>query len=58
MEFLIVTEVPVVTLPLAGRVREGGDWPGYRGSQHPLPASPVEGEVPLSICGTKVPLHV
>ena len=44
--------------PLRGGIQGGGREPEYRGSQHPLPASPVEGEVPLSICGTKVPLHV
>jgi hypothetical protein len=44
------TKSAVVTLPLAGRVREGGVWPGYRGSQHPLPTSPVKGEVPPGEC--------
>jgi crotonobetainyl-CoA:carnitine CoA-transferase CaiB-like acyl-CoA transferase len=26
----------------------GVDWPRYRGSRHPLPASPIKGEVPSS----------
>jgi hypothetical protein len=29
--------------------RVGGGWPGYVGSPHPLPTSPVEGEVPFRV---------
>ena len=44
------TKSPVVTLPLAGRGREGDDWPATMGLSHPLPTSPVEGEVPRGEC--------
>jgi hypothetical protein len=32
--------------PLRGGIKGGGGYPGHRGFQHPLPTSPVEGEVP------------
>ena len=44
------TKSAVATLPLAGRVREGGVWPKKTGLSHPLPTSPVKGEVPPGEC--------
>gem|GEM_PF-1248226 len=32
--------------PLRGGIKGGGREPGYLGPEHPLPTSPVEGEVP------------
>ncbi len=44
----------ICTLPLAGRVGEGDESHDVRlrdwGSEHPLPTSPVKGEVPLRVC--------
>jgi hypothetical protein len=37
------TNISVVTLPLAGRVREGGGWPEYRGSCTPSQPPPSRG---------------
>ena len=45
-----IAKAAVVTLPLAGRVREGDDWPATMGLSHPLPTSPVKGEVPRGEC--------
>lgn len=39
---------------LRGGIKGGGREPGYRGLQHPVPACPVEGEVPHGGCGESV----
>jgi hypothetical protein len=41
--------------PLRGGIKGGGREPGYCGSQHPLLASPVKGEVPRGDCGEMEP---
>jgi hypothetical protein len=43
--------------PLRGGIKGGGREPGYRGSEHPLLASPVKGEVPRGGWGKMVPSH-
>ena len=49
---VFVTIVPVDTLPLAGRDQGWGMFsPDIRANHHPLPTSPVEGEVPFRAWG-------
>jgi len=42
----LVAMVQSTPSPLWGGIKGGGWEPQYRGSQHPLPTSPIKGEVP------------
>jgi hypothetical protein len=54
----MVRDSAVVTLPLAGRDQGWGVRATISGLPHPLPASPVEGEVPSGVHGNMEFTHV
>jgi hypothetical protein len=55
----MVRDLSVVPLPPAGRGQGWGMFgPDIGANRHPLPASPVEGEVRLGACGNMVVFDV